>query len=567
MLLKAARWICVISSLLAIAGCDMETLVRNKVPGPLRDLLSSGQPGRPGVKGPAGMVQPPKAAIVQPANNSVFPMGKEVVFRGTAEIPGQPGAKPDLTWTLFKEKGQQGIPLGKALSAKKVLEAGNYRAEFAMTYEGQRVAKSVRFRVVHSVAGRVLTSDGKGLAGTEIILSDLDQKAEVSRTTSGKDGSFSVEIPPEGYFLLEPRQKGFSFNPFQTVVRYQKDAAEAEFAAVKAEIKDIRVTSSPDSDEVLTRLCPDQEACIKFGLESQEKTERVDAFLVRIISHSETLTQLDRVKGATSDTNLAEPGPQALRVKVPIDLHIGVKEVSYRVALKFRDDKGLIFAKQGSESVKLDLPKCMAGFLAEAVAMHQKEDFQGAMRIYGLIADINKKLEDQAPFVPYVEKTHFNRALAYAGMALALPEGDAKRREYLAKALSDLSSVLKVRKKDVQALLLRGTIKQIMGDDESSLEDFSAVLNVDPKSAVALENRAGALIRTKKKTNLSQAVDDLTEAIALEPTAKGLRKTRSETLRLLAKSQDEGEAAKISASEVQLRPIDKNLALEKYLRK
>jgi len=176
-------------------------------------------------------------------------------------------------------------------------------------------------------------------------------------------------------------------------------------------------------------------------------------------------------------------------------------------------------------------------------------------------------LEDQGPFVPYVEKTRFNRAVADVGMAVPLPEGDAKRREYLGKALSDLSSVLKARKKDVQALLLRGITKQLMGDDESSLQDFSAVLGVEPKTVAALEYRARGLIKTKTKKNLSSAVDDLTGAIDLEPGAKDLRKMRSETLKLLAKSQDEGEDATIDTSGVPLGEIGKELTLEKYLRK
>jgi len=568
MFLKAARWICVAASLLIVAGCDLETLVKTKTPGPLKDLLSFGPPPTPGATGPAGMPQPPRSGIVQPAPNSVYQVGKEVVFRGTAEIPGQPGARPDLTWTLFKDKAQQGTPLGKGLSAKKLLEAGNYRVEFVMTHQGQRMVKSVRFRVVYSVPGRAVTSDGKGLAGAEITLSSLDQKNQVFRTVSGPDGGFTVELPPEGYFLLAPQKKGFSFNPYQRVIRYQKDAAAAEFAAVKAEIKDIRLTSSADSDEALTSLCPNQDACIKFDMQSQDKPQHIEAFLARIVANSENLTQLDQVRETrASAPDLGSPGPQALKIRVPTDLRIGAKEISYRLVLTVRDDKGGLFSVQAPGVVAVDLPQCLAKFLAEAVALHQKGDLQAATKIYTLITDINKKLEDQGPFVPYVEKTRFNRAVADVGMAVPLPEGDAKRREYLGKALSDLSTVLKARKKDVQALLLRGITKQLMGDDESSLQDFSSVLGVEPKTVAALEYRARGLIKTKTKKNLSSAVDDLTEALDLEPGAKDLRKMRSETLKLLAKSQDEGEEATIDTSGVPLGEIEKKLTLENYLRK
>jgi tetratricopeptide (TPR) repeat protein len=495
-------------------------------------------------------------------------VGKEVIFRGAAEIPGDPAAKPDLTWTLFKDKAKQGTPLGKGLSAKKALEAGAYRAEFSMMYQGQRVLKNVRFRVVYSVPGKVVASDGKGLAGAEIILSSLDQKNQVFSTASGPDGSFSVELPPEGHFVLAARKVGFSFNPFQRIIRYQKDAAATEFTAVKAALKDIRLTASADSDTALTSLCPDQDACIKFEMETQEKPERVEAFLARIVSNSENLTQLDEVKGTgASISTLGSAGPQVLRIKVPTDLRIGPKEVSYRVVLAVRDEKGTMFSAQGPGEVKVDLPQCLAKFLEEAVALHQKGDLQAATVIYNRIGDINKKLEDPAPFAPYLEKTRFNRAVADIGMAVALPEDDAKRREYLGKALSDLSSVLKVRKKDVQALLLRGITKQIMGDPESSLSDFSAVLSVEPKTGAALEFRAKGLIKTKKKKNLSQAVDDLTEAIDLEPSSKDLRKMRTETLRLVAKSEDEGEEATINISGVPIGEIEKNLSLENYLRK
>jgi tetratricopeptide (TPR) repeat protein len=567
MSLKAARCICVVAAVLFVAGCDMETLVKTKVPEPLKNLLSFGPTGPKPAKGPGGAPLPPKAEIEQPAPNSVHAAGKEVLFRGTAEVPGQPAAKPDLTWTLFKDKDKQGTLLGKALSAKKALEAGEYRAEFAMTVEGQRVAKSVRFRVVYSVPGKVLAPDGKGLSGTEIILSSLDQQAEIFRTSSGPDGRFSVELPPEGHFLLAPRKKGFSFNPYHKIIQYQKDSAPAEFTSVKGEIKDIRFTSSADSDDVLTSLCPNQLACIKFEMESPEKPDHIEAFLSRIVSNAEDLTQLDHVKGTgDSATDVGSPGRRALAVKVPTDLHIGSKEVSYRVLLKVRDQKGSTLSAQAPAAVKVDLPQCLNTSLTEAVSLHLKGELQAAAKAYTQIEEVNKKLEDRAAFVSFMEKVHFDRAVAYIAMARALPEDDPKRREYLGKALSDLTSVLKVRKKDVQALLLRGITKQLMGDPESSLEDFSAALGIEPKGVAVLEYKVRSLLKTKKKKNLVRAVDDLTEAIDLEPGSKHLRKIRSETLKLLAKSQDMGDDATIDTSGAPLGEIAR-LTLENYLRK
>lgn len=564
---RVMKRMCFAASLLILAGCDMEDLVKTKVPEPLRHLLSSGAPP-PAVKGPGGIPQPPRVGILVPGNKSVYPVGKEVVFRGNAEIPGQPGAKLDLTWTLFKDKAQQGTPLGKALSVKKVLEAGNYRVEFVLQHQDKRVVRSAQFRVVYNVPGKVLTSDGKGLAQTEMILSDLGQEKVVTRATSGRDGSFSVELPPTGHFILTPQKKGFSFNPYHWIAQYRKDAPAIEFKAVKAEIKDIRLTASVDSDEDLTTICPNQEAWIKFEMQSEDKPQSMEVFLASIVDNKTKLTELDQVKDdSNSGPDQGISGKKALRIKVPAGLRTDATEVLYHVVLTVRNEKGGVFSVEGPDTVKANLLRCFAKFLEEGVALQQKGELEAATKTYGLMETIDKKLLDKRPFMPYMEKTHFNKALADIGIAVALPDHDTKRSEHLTKALSGFNSVLKVRKRDVEALLLRGITKQLVGDDESSVEDFSQVLSVEPASATALEHRARGLIKSKIKKNLSKAVDDLTEAIALDPAAKDLRTIRSQALRVLIKAKDEPEDSIVDTSTVKLGEADKGLALDNFIRK
>ena len=201
---------------LMLSACDPASLIRAKVPEPIQNLLQFTPPAKAS-QASGGVPEGPKVDIRQPAANSTHLSGKEVLFSATVSLPqGQVGQPLEIDWTLFKQKEPKPIPLGKGQAVKKALEAGDYRVELSINYQGQRVAKIVPFRVIHALSGKVTASDGQGLTDTEMLLSDLSGKNVISRTQTGRDGAFALEVPREGYYLVMPRKEGFGLIEFFT---------------------------------------------------------------------------------------------------------------------------------------------------------------------------------------------------------------------------------------------------------------------------------------------------------------------------------------------------------------
>jgi hypothetical protein len=560
--------VCIAMVVLTLAACDPVSLIRAKVPEPIQDFLQF-TPQAKTAPGPAGVPEGPKMDIVQPVSNSVHPSGQDVLFQAAVSVPPGQSAQPlELDWTLFKDKEPRPIPVGKGHSVKKALEAGNYRVELSVNYQGQRMAKAVPFRVIYAVTGKVVTPDGKGLPGTEMSLSDLAGKNVISRAQSDRDGGFTLEIPAEGHYLVMPQKEGFGFNPFHRLLRYEQGPHGVQFVGVKGEIKDVTLTASQTSDQILADLCPLQEGWVKFTVQGEIKPTRVEAFLVHIVENEERSIAFDEVKAPGPGDSLASTGtPEWLHVRVPAELRGGAKEVKYHLALTVRDEHGNLISTQGSGEISVNLANCFARRLTESVALHEKGDLSGAINSYDSMEDMYRKLMDPTPFVSVVEKIHFNRGIARLNQALSSPRESRNFRETLGKALSDFNSVLKTRRKDAQALLMRGVVKGLIDDRDSAKEDFTSVLALEPGKPLVLELRARELLATKVKKNLIPALDDLTEAIALDPANEELRKTRRETLKLIVQTQDEKEDATVDTSKLPLGEIERILKPEGYLRK
>jgi hypothetical protein len=105
----------------------------------------------------------------------------------------------------------------------------------------------------------------------------------------------------------------------------------------------------------------------------------------------------------------------------------------------------------------------------------------------------------------------------------------------------------------------RGTIKR--------LKDFDTVLTFVPQEAAARALRAQTLVKSGLKKNLTPAIDDFTELVDLDPMNKDFKKSRSEAMKLLVQSENEGDDAKVDTAAVPLRGVGDILNVEKYVRK
>lgn len=563
---RSLRMVLIVAVLSVLIGCDPETVVKSKVPEPLRKALTFGPAG---AAAKAKQSEAASVEITAPKNGEAYPAGKEIVFRGSAKLASEDKTqKPELVWTLFPEKTPAGVPLGNGNSVRKQLDPGRYRVELALVQEGRKVAKNVNFRVVISMSGKVTAADGSGLPGTDIDLTDLEGNNVVSTTQSGRDGAFTVEFPSENQFRIAPRKKGFSFSPVSQVVKFSREPVQIVFKGVEGEISDIRLTESEKTDENVRNICPQQEAWLKLSIKFDNKIARVEPFLVQQEKDKEKLILLDDLTDSADAAKEHDPNaPTVLKVKIPPGSTLGVPTGLYRLRVKVYDGTGNSFSGEASAPIKMDMTQCFSDKLAEAVSAQGKGNLQEAIKTYSVLEDFGKLVEDPRQFSKDMQKAMFNRAIAHLGIALSKKAGEAPILGQLNKAFSDFNAVLKAQKRDTEALLLRGTTAYLARNYQAALKDFDTVLTFVPQEAAARELRAQTLIKIGLKKNLTPAIDDFTELVDLDPKNKDFKKSRGEALKLLVRSESEGDDAKVDTSAVPLRGVGKILNVEKYVRK
>jgi len=568
---RLRKWLPV--AVLAVVGlaaaCDPASLIREKVPEPIQEILQFTPRVQPSRGVAASVAQAAKVEIAQPTADSTHLIGQEILFQALVTMPqGDPIPPNQPDWTLFKDKETRPIPLGKGPQLKKPLEAGNYRIELSLDHQNQRLTKTLHFRVIYAIVGTVRTRGGRPIPDTEMVLSDLTGKKDISRVKCGPDGKFTLEAPPERHYLLKPQKQGFGFDPYAKIVAYDKELTPVQFIGTNAAIKDVLLTASQEGREPLTSLCPFQEGYLRFAIEGQMKPTRVEAFLVHVVDNELRRTEFDDVETlASAEVPSSPESPQWLKVKVPGDLRIGAKPVTFRVAVVARDRGEDVITGEAAQEVTVNQSNCLAARLAEAVAFQEKGELPEALARYDSIDRVFRKLEDPAPLAAVAEKAQFNRGVAHLAQGLGTTPHDPKHREALGRALSDFTGVLKNRPKDFQAFLLRGLVKELMQNYDSATEDFTAALALDPKMLPALELRAWGLLAAKVRRNLQPALDDLTEAITLDPSNQVLRKMRRETLKLIAQTRDEKEDATVDTAGVPLGDIEKMVNVAGFIRK
>ena len=498
---RSLRMVLTVVGLLILIGCDPETVIKSKVPEPLRDFLTFGPPGAT-AKGK----QPETATveIVAPKSGSAHPIGKDIIFQARVKLTGETQPqKLELDLEAFSGKEtHRELPLGKGNSVRKQLDPGRYRAELTMIRDDQTIVKSVNFRVVLSMSGKVIAVDGSGLPGVDIDLMDLEGDKVLSKAQSGRDGVFSVEFPSEDRFRLIPRKNGLSFSPVSQIVKFSREPVQLVFKGIKGEISGIRLTDSEKTEETVGNICPQQEAWLKMSIKCEHKITRLEPFLIHREKDKERLILLDDLTDAADASKGPEPSENTvLKVRIPSGSVLGEPVGSYQLGLRVYDDTGNSFSGEASTPIKMDMMQCFSGKLKEAMSAQEKGNLQEAIKLYSVIVDFGKIVEDPRQFSKDTEKTFFNRGLAHLGIVVPKETGDGPIFGQLGKALMDFNAVLKVHKRDTEALLLRGAVAYLARNYKAAVKDFDTVLSFNPEVAAARELRAQALVKSgiKKK--------------------------------------------------------------------
>lgn len=544
--------LCLLGAVLVLAGCDPEDLVHRKVPDPVKGLLTFGPAAGKTTSPGKFKLTDADVIIVSPKANTVFGKGKAVEFIANVKGLEPSGPSPvEITWTLYDERGRP-QKIGQRPKEKKELAVGTYKVELAAAYREQKITKTRSFRVALTMNGKITLADKTGLPDAEIVIGEVTGGEPISKTQSGKDGKFFIVFPNEGTFLITPHKEGFSFSPMSSVVKFSQEGALIEFSATKGQIKNIQMTASTDANEPLTVMCPFQNVYVKFDVPSEEKPVRAEVSLVHLDRGMERVIPLEEVRDDPSGLKGFDPESPMVRIRVPVYLASGPSVTTYKLRVTAFDQKGVSISADSGTTVKLDLTYCFRDTLSEGAAFQEKGELDEAVKSYNRMQKVYEKVESQAPYASYIQKSTFNRALAYLALALAKRPDKETSLKYtsasgvqvsqevtdlslLGKALADLGLVLKAQPRDPEALMVRGLAKQLSGKYDAAQEDYTNALSVDPKRTEARELRIQTYLKSREEKNLLKAVDDFTQALGSAPDKNCLRDGRRETLKLALK--------------------------------
>ena len=240
---------------------------------------------------------------------------------------------------------------------------------------------------------------------------------------------------------------------------------------------------------------------------------------------------------------------------------------SYRLRVNFADAKGNSYSAQAPSELKMDINQCFHNRFEQALAFHQKEELEQAIKLYSEAEQFGKTLQQTAQLPGDMPKMYFDRGLANLGLAFTREAGDAKRLLFLGKAISDFNTVLKTHQKDVDAIFCRGIANHSAGNYETALKDYSEVLSIEPDLTEVKKLRAHVYVKSGVRENLSYAVDDFTDAITNDPAAQNLRKSRSAALKLFVQSPSKSDESRVDTAAIPLPDMRQALNLMKRIRK
>lgn len=544
---KAVRATVLLVILAGLTGCDPEALVKRKVPEPIQDVLTYGSAAS--LKTP---LTPEAIQIVSPKKDAVYPSHEPTTFQVDLKSPGdKPFEDPNVTWTLFPEgKGQQ--PLGSGLSVRKKLEPGKYRVEITLAVKDQKVSKSIHFRQAMMMKGKTALADGKPVAGVELELKDLDDNF-ISKTQSGDNGTFLVELPSDSTYRLAPLKKKFSFNPLSKIIKYNPNE-QINFTGFESEITDILLTGSVDATEPTLSICPYQELYLKYKLQSGSLPRKIEAQLVQREKESERLHSFE-------DISTTEKTGEPMKLKAPL-LH-GPLAPHYRLRLIVTDEHGQKFSMESHDLYSMDMAACIKSKMAQALIMQNKGEFDPAIKEYNQVEELYRNVHEPALYTSLMEKLYFNRGLARLALALNTDPENKQRSGFLSRSSQDFNTVLKLRKNDIDALFFRGLISHLMRGYDPAIQDYTDVLLLDPNYPMIAKLRGMAFLGTGVKRNLLSAIYDFTDAVRVDSSSKDLRKIRAETLKLYAENQKEKDDSVLDSSHIRLPKPEEGLDLQK----
>jgi tetratricopeptide (TPR) repeat protein len=553
-------------TLVCVTGCDPETLVREKVPAPLKNALTFVDTPASG-KGSKKAGAAASLRIVSPKKNAALPVDAPILFRAEAKLPD--GTKPGrsaVVWQVTK-RGLKPQEIGRGLTVKHKLDPGDYalKVTFVTGQKKDLVHKS-KFRIVFSVSGTV-TSSGQGVPGAQLVLTTLDGKKQIAKTKTGKDGAYFIEIPPGERYRLTPSKKGFSFSPLQQIFSFDGKSVHVDFVTAEAALENIRLTASADSEKPLLSICPKQEVYLKLAIKSETVADRIEASLVRPGEQDDKRLLLGEAIDAAEVPNTANPkAPKYLLVKVPANPKQDSPDTAYRLRVMVYDREGNSFAGEAPQDIRIDLGKCIRQELANALPLLEKGDIKAAIKSHELIEHYRETLPDKSSFSGEMEKNYFNRGLAHLSLALEAKKESIQQIGHLGKALVDFNEVLRFHKRDGGAYMFRGLVRQLRGNFDGAIDDYGAALQSDPSLAAAYKLRALARLETDAKGNLAHAVDDFTGALKLNADPE-IRKARRKALDLDLKTEGTKDDVKVDISEIPLPTLLETVKIKEFIRK
>ena len=553
---------------LAAAGCDLESIVRQKVPDPIKGLLTfSDSAGKAKGRRPGKAAQV-ELVVTSPAPDSAHPVGKPIAFRASVRVDGQDVKDPNVTWALFEGQGKPAKAIGRGPALNRPFDPGSHRVDVTVSLpENVKATTSVTFRVFMSLSGKV-THNGRGLPDVDLTLTDPKGETVAARAKSAADGVFLIEMPPQGLFKLAPSRNEFSFSPPYQMVQHAKPAPPIEFVGARAKIQQVRLTATEESDERLPHVCPEREIRLKADIKSEAPLTRLHAALVISTTDVQKLVPVGEAAFSQEAQGAGPPAEQkAFTITIPRDVTGRALKGVFGLRVTAHDLNGNSFSTELPGSVSIDMGQCLAMTFAEAVAAHEQGILDKAVGLYTKVEQTHGAIGASASVARHMEKNHFNRGLAHLQIALALPSEDVKRVGQLSKASVDFKEVLKLHRKDAQAFLLSGMINQLNKHQDAALGDYTSAVVADPELAAAHEFKGRVYLATRLRKNLARAVDEFTEALTVNPHDKGLRTSRSEVLKLDIKHRDDRDAAEVDISSVPLDEIEKKLNPAQFLRK
>lgn len=555
---QAYRTIMVVG-IIFLAACDPGELTRQKVPEPLKSWLTFDAQG-PG-KAPAVA----SLEIVQPKPDSILSATAPVTFQAKAE-PGRvkPGTTVEVHWSAFSSDGKS-QEIGKGTQIQKKLEPGTYRARALMVVGQQKLEREVHFRVAINMSGKILFPPG-GAADAKVIVQELFSGQKFSETTVKPDGTFLVEVPAEEYVIVKPMKTGYSFHPLYRVTKFGSDD-KLDFGAAEGTITNLKLNDSANPDEGLREGCPNQVLQMSMEVTSKFRPRSFQAALVVQDNQGERIIPLEDFSpagGAKSDESEA---PRVFTARLPSLSDLQKFSGLYRVRVTVTDEQDGILTAELPEPVKIDVKNCFQRGLSAVAEGLLAGEFSKAEKIASDLEKLSHDVEDPSLYRDIRTKISFNRGLAYLGLGLETSAEDPKRVQLLDKAVLAFTSVLKLNARDQEAVFLVGLAHHLAGRYDTAIKMYTKVINYDPKAITARMLRAYARAQHCTKQELSDAVDDLTQAITADPSQKELRKVRSALFKLLMEAEGKKADEKVSTAAIPLPDLKSLVRLSDYIRK